>query len=127
MILVHGIPLYWGVETDPYDRSFITRATLDEVLPPYRESRRAIRVRVSHRHWLHIGICQYKTEVTPWGIEVSPERIGRWGLSDPEEEDDYDYFAPEIRSDEGRGTPHADGVFDGEAGGTDAWTGSSGD
>ena len=78
MIRVHGVPLYWGVERDAVDRSFLTRATLDEALPPYRYSYRAIRIRVSHRSWLHVGIRDYKTEVTPWGVPVTPEDIGRW-------------------------------------------------
>ena len=79
VIIVRGIPVYWGVETQARDRSFLTRATLDEVLPPFRESRRAVRIRISPWHWLHVGVFAYKTEVTPWGLEALPERIGRWG------------------------------------------------
>ena len=91
MIRLHGIPVYWGVETDAPDRTFITRAFLNEALPPYRIGTHAFRIRVSHRHWLHIGTHRYRTEVGLWGLDTSIEQIRSWGLKNAEEEDTGDH------------------------------------
>lgn len=78
MIRVRGIPVYWGVETEPIDRSPVTRATLHEVLPPYRLSTRAMRVRVSPWHWLHVGTFHYDDVVGRYGLDVDPVDISEW-------------------------------------------------
>jgi hypothetical protein len=78
VILIRHIPLYWGWETDPVDRSLFTRATLNEVLPPYRQSAGAIRVRVSHKHWLHLGVFYYDKTVGRYGLDALPEDIREW-------------------------------------------------
>ena len=91
MILVHGIPVYWGVETEAVDKSFLTRATLAEVLPPFRQSIRAFRIRVSPWHWLHIGICRYEQETRRWDLGVEPDEIGAWGVRE-EVEDEVEYW-----------------------------------
>lgn len=96
MIRLHGIPVYWGVETDAPDRSLITRAYLNEALPPYRIGTHAIRIRISHRHWLHIGIHRYRTEVGLWGLDVSPDQIRSWGLKSAEEEEDPGAIAASV-------------------------------
>jgi hypothetical protein len=36
VIIVHYFPIYWGFETEAPDRTFVTRSTLDEILPPFR-------------------------------------------------------------------------------------------
>jgi len=118
MILVHGIPVYWGVEKNAPDRTFFSRATLNEVLPPYRESYWAFRLRVSHRHWLHVGVFRYRPEVTPWGIEVAPEEIGNWGRDQEKEDTEgapsaYDWA---LRTDEFGGDLPGDRGGDGENG-----------
>jgi hypothetical protein len=89
MIVVHGIPVYWGIETEPADRSFLTRATLHEVLPPFRQSIHAFRIRVSHRHWLHLGTCTYDREMRRWRLDATTEEISTWGRrnGDVEEEE----------------------------------------
>lgn len=88
MIVVRGVPLYWGIETEPVDRSLVTRATLHEVLPPFRQSIHAFRIRVSHRHWLHVGIFAYDREMRRWKYEATTEEISTWGRrnGDPEED-----------------------------------------
>jgi hypothetical protein len=78
VILIRHIPLYWGWETEPEDRSLITRATLNEVLPPYRQSAWAIRVKVSHKHWLHLGVFYYDKAVGRYGLDALPEDIREW-------------------------------------------------
>lgn len=78
MILVHYFPIYWGVETEPVDPSFITRSTLDEVLPPFRKSIWAFRIRVSHKHWLHIGKFGYESEARRWGMDTPVDEISQW-------------------------------------------------
>ena len=78
MILVRHIPLYWGWETDPQDRSLVTRASLNEILPPYRQSAGAIRIRVSHKHWLHLGIFYYDKTVGRYGLDVDVNTISEW-------------------------------------------------
>lgn len=81
MIVVRTIPVYWGVEVEPEDTSFLTRAHLQEVLPPYRLSTRAFRIRVSHKHWLHLGLYRYDRDAAgKYGIPARPGDIGRWGL-----------------------------------------------
>jgi hypothetical protein len=78
MIRVHGVPLYWGFETEPLDRSFATKATLHEVLPPYRLSTRAWRLRVSPWHWLHFGTFRYDDAVGRYGLDADPNQISEW-------------------------------------------------
>lgn len=123
MIFVHGVPVYWGIETEPADRSFVTRATLDEILPPFRWSNRAIRIRVSHKHWLHVGLFAYKTEVTPWGLEVLPEHIGEWGRRVPETDDtseDPESLRPDAAGAGAVGDRDVDAADGGTAEGPDA-------
>ena len=86
MIFVHYFPAYWGIERDAEDRSFLTRSTLHEVLPPFRQSTWAFRIRLSHRHWLHIGRFGYQPDVGRWGLGATPDEIGTWGTDDVEEE-----------------------------------------
>jgi len=83
VILIRGIPLYWGIEPDADDRSFITRATMEEALPPFRYSIWAFRIRVTHRHWLHLGVCKHKNTVTPWVRKSSAAEpgVGRSGIN----------------------------------------------
>ena len=92
MIVVHYLPAYWGIETEPVDRSFITRATLHEVFPPFRQSLWAFRIRVSHKHWLHIGKFGYQPEVGRWGLDVDVDEISTWrGPNvEPSEEEDQE-------------------------------------
>jgi hypothetical protein len=78
MILVRSIPLYWGIETEPSDRTLVTRSDLYEVLPPFRESIWAFRVRVSHRHWLHVGIFRYDRDRV-LQVPASASEIRKWG------------------------------------------------
>lgn len=78
MIVVHGVPLYWGIETEPTDRSLVTKATLHEVLPPYRLSRWAFRIRVSPWHWLHLGVFEYDDAVGRYGLYFEPDEIAEW-------------------------------------------------
>src|SRR5262245_9100310 len=79
MMLVHAIPVYWGIETQPADRTLVTRATLHEVLPPYRLSTHAFRVRISPWHWLHLGTYRFDQDaVGRYGLEALPEDIRRW-------------------------------------------------
>ena len=78
MIAVHFLPVYWGFETEPADRSFVTRATLNEVLPPYRQSDWAFRIRVSPRHWLHVGRYHYDSALGRYGLDVDPIDIAEW-------------------------------------------------
>jgi hypothetical protein len=78
MIIVHYLPAYWGIESEPVDRSFVTKATLHEVLPPFRESIWAFRIRVSHKHWLHIGKFGYTPEVGRWGLDADVDEISTW-------------------------------------------------
>jgi hypothetical protein len=78
VIAVHFLPAYWGVETDPVDRSFVTRATLHEILPPYRISDWAFRVRVSPRHWVHFGRYHYDSTLGRYGLVVEPTDIAEW-------------------------------------------------
>ena len=49
MILIHNIPIYWGVEEDPPDRAFLTGSWVIEDIIPFRVSTRGIRIRVSQR------------------------------------------------------------------------------
>lgn len=86
MIVVRSIPLYWGVETHPVDRSVVTRATLHEVLPPYRLSRWAVRIRVSPWHWLHLGRFDYDDAVGRYGLDADPDEIAEWRGPRVEEE-----------------------------------------
>jgi len=72
------IPIYWGIETFPADKSFLTRATLYEVLPPFRESNRALRIRVSKHHWLHLGIYRYDHDRTI-RLDFDPRLFKRLG------------------------------------------------
>jgi len=89
MIRVHSPRLYWGLETEPLDRSPVTRATLHEILPPYRLSNRAVRIRVSPRHWLHLGTFRYDDAVGRYGLDVDPTDISEWrGPNAPTEEAD---------------------------------------
>ena len=67
------------METEPLDRSLVTRSTLHEVVPPFRQSIRAFRIRVSHKHWLHVGTFRYDAIEGRWGIKVDPGEIGAWG------------------------------------------------
>jgi hypothetical protein len=78
MIIVRQVPLYWGIETDAVDHSFATRATLHEVLPPFRHSIWAFRIRVSHKHWLHVGKFVYEREARRWGMDTDVEEISQW-------------------------------------------------
>ena len=100
MIVVRGVPIYWGVETEPKDRSFVTRATLHEVLPPFRQSIWAFRIRVSWGRWLHIGIFRFDREARRYDLGVDPDEIGTWGRKangDEEETFGADPGAIEVR------------------------------
>lgn len=94
MIVVRGVPVYWGIETydpdheGPFDYRLVCRAYMREVLPPYRESTRALRIRVSHRHWLHVGLFKYNREPKRYAMTAPPAEIGQWGLDAAEDEDD---------------------------------------
>lgn len=87
MILVHYVPLYWGLEKDSPDRSLVTRATLHEVLPPYRQSDWAYRIRVSPRHWLHLGRFHYDSTLRRYGLDAEPSEIAEWRSPRVEEKD----------------------------------------
>ena len=78
MIIPQSFPIYWGWEKDPTDRSFVTRASLREILPPYRLSDRAIRIRVSPWHWLHLGLFNYDNVVGRYGLTDDPDVIREW-------------------------------------------------
>lgn len=89
MIAVHFIPYYWGVERDAPDRSFVTRATLHEVLPPFRQSIWAVRIRVSPWHWLHFGRFFHEPEARRYGMDTDVEEISKWrGPNVVEDEED---------------------------------------
>jgi hypothetical protein len=89
VILVHYIPIYWGLETKPTDRSAITKATLHEVLPPYRQSDWAFRIRVSPWHWLHVGRYHHDSAIGRYGLTDDLDVIREWrGPRAPIEEDD---------------------------------------
>ena len=88
MIVVRGVPVYWGIETEPVDRSFLTKATLHEVLPPFRQSIHAFRIRVSHRHWLHLGVFAYDREMRRWRFDATTDEISTWRRSHSETEDE---------------------------------------
>jgi len=89
MIIPQSFPIYWGWEQDPEDRSFVARAYLREVLPPYRLSDRAIRIRVSPRHWLHLGLFNYDNAVGRYGLTDDLDVIREWrGPRAAIEEDD---------------------------------------
>jgi hypothetical protein len=80
VILVHSFPLYWCMESNAPDPSFLTRSHMQETAPPYRMSKRAFRIRVSLNHWLHIGTYRYHVEKNYWGIGgVSANQIAKWG------------------------------------------------
>jgi hypothetical protein len=79
VIVIRGIPLYWGVERDALDRSFFSGSWLMEDLPPFRESVRAVRIRVSPHRWLHIGQFRYNREALHTGLMFKPSDIGQWG------------------------------------------------
>lgn len=99
MIVVHFIPYYWGVERDAPDRSFITKATLHEVLPPFRQSMWAVRIRVSRKHWLHIGRYFHESEARRWGMDTPVEEISQWrGPHVGQEDEDGVASADEVRS-----------------------------
>jgi hypothetical protein len=85
VIVVRGIPLYWGIERDAVDRRLLTYSYLNEVLPPYRKSSYGIRIRVSHRHWLHVGKYLYDKTPGRYGIPTSANDIARWGRAVPQE------------------------------------------
>jgi hypothetical protein len=101
VIVVRGIPVYWGVETppedadEPFDRALATRSWMLEALPPYRESVRGIRIRVSHRHWLHVGLFKYNREPKRFGFAMSPSEIGRLGREADQERPDDDLWSEE--------------------------------
>lgn len=96
MIIVHFIPYYWGIERDAVDTSFITKATLHEVLPPFRHSLWAVRIRVSHRHWLHVGRYYHEAEARRWGMDTPIEEISQWrGPNVVEEEEGITVTASE--------------------------------
>jgi hypothetical protein len=91
MIVVHFIPYYWGVERKAVDRSLITRSTLYEVLPPFRRSMWAVRIRVSPWHWLHMGRYYHEPEAGRWGLDASVDEISKWrGPHVVENEEDED-------------------------------------
>lgn len=99
MIHVHFIPYYWGVERKAEDHSFLTRATLHEVLPPFRVSIWAVRIRVSPWHWLHMGRYYHEPEVRRWGLDTSVDEISQWrGPSVGQEESNGDTESDEVRS-----------------------------
>lgn len=103
MIVVRQVPIYWGIETQAPDRSFITRATLHEVLPPFRQSIWAFRIRVSPWHWLHVGRFKYEGELRRWGMDTPVEEISTWRGphavgEEQEEQDAVLATADEVRS-----------------------------
>jgi len=78
VIVVHYLPVYWGVETEAVDHTFLTRSTLHEVLPPFRMSVWAFRIRVSHKHYLHVGKFKYDDIAAHWGMNTPVELISQW-------------------------------------------------
>ena len=71
MIRVRGVPIYWGIETEPEDRRFLTYSILHEVLPPFRHSTYGLRIRLSHRHWLHVGKYLYDRNARYYGLPTA--------------------------------------------------------
>ena len=98
MIVVRGVPVYWGIERDSPDRRLLTYSVLDEVLPPYRKSTYGLRFRISHRHWLHVGKYLYDKTPGRYGIAASANDIARWGRAVPQEDNGDAARADEARS-----------------------------
>jgi hypothetical protein len=99
VIIVHYFPIYWGFETEAPDRSLITRSTLDEILPPFRKSIWAFRIRVSRKRWLHIGWFEYDNIDSHWGLSTPVEEIAQWRgpHAFQQEEGDADPTPDEVR------------------------------
>ncbi|RPI08608.1 MAG: hypothetical protein EHM63_06015 [Actinobacteria bacterium] len=117
MIRVRGIPIYWGIETEPEDRTFWCYSILHEALPPFRHSTYGIRMRVSHRHWLHVGKFLYDKNARYYGLPVTPSEISSWGRNREEETFGADPDAVEVRQIQPLGPDrHAGGVDDAERG-----------
>lgn len=90
MIVVRGIPVYWGVEADTpeqrvLDRRLLTYSVLNEILPPFRKSTYGLRFRVSPHHWLHVGKYLYDKTPGRYGIAATANDIARWGRAVPQE------------------------------------------
>jgi hypothetical protein len=125
MIIVHYLPYYWGIETDAIDKSFLTKATLHEVLPPFRVSKWALRIRVSHKHFLHLGIYRYESEARRYDLGVDADEIGAWGVREETAEDEY-YDNESVRLVQPSGSGGPAGGVDDEEWGSVPWPESFG-
>jgi hypothetical protein len=79
LIRVRSIPIYWGIETKPVDRSLWCYSVLHETQPPYRHSTYGVRLRITPRHWLHLGTFLYDRNPDYFSLRIDPTDIGRWG------------------------------------------------
>lgn len=100
MIRVRGIPVYWGIETQPEDKRLLVYSILHEVMPPFRHSTYGLRLRVSPWHWLHVGTFRYDKEIRHYRLDFGVDVISTWGFKDDEKEEEPragDTTAVEVR------------------------------
>src|SRR5215467_5528856 len=90
VIRVRGVPIYWGIETEPVDRSFWCYSVLHETLPPFRHSTYGLRIRISLKHWLHVGTFLYDRNPNFYSLRLSPDEIRKWKGGIPQEEPEPD-------------------------------------
>lgn len=128
MIIVRGIPIYWGFETEPEDRRFWTYSILHEVMPPFRHSTYGIRMRVSRTHWLHVGKFLYDKNARYYGLPVDTSEIATWGRKNvvPEETVEDEYYDESVRLVQPSGSGGSVGSLDDEEWGSVPWPESFG-